>query len=139
MLGERPGISEPGEIWGRFFNVINDIPRLPGGRNLGVSFRGDAPEGYSTYFAGAEVEPGTEDSNFASWLLPARDYIVCEFEAECFEQLTASLGKMMKFTRFWLKSHGLTADGFFPEMYYRNSPDIAYMEMWIPFKERENK
>jgi AraC family transcriptional regulator len=52
----------------------------------------------------------------------------------------ASLGKMMKFTRFWLKKHGLIADGFFPEIYYSSLPDVdhAYMEMWLPFKEREN-
>ena len=139
MLGERPGVDEPGEIWGRFFDIINDIPRIPCGRNIGASFPGSAPEGYSTYFAGAEVEPGTEDSRFANWQLPAREYVVCGFEAENFHQLTASLGKMHKFTRFWLKSHNLIADGFFPEMYYHNSYQIAYMEMWIPFKQRENK
>ena len=139
MLGERPGVSEPGEIWNKFFTVSKDIPRIPCGRILGVSYHGGAPEGYSTYFAGAEVETGTEDPRFASWQLPAREYIVCEFEAEDFDQLTASLGKMMKFTRFWLKNHGLTADVFFPEMYYPNSPEMAYMEMWIPFKERDNK
>jgi AraC family transcriptional regulator len=51
----------------------------------------------------------------------------------------ASLGKMMKFTRYWLKEHGLRADGFFPEIYYNHLPkqSHAYMEMWIPFKERE--
>ena len=136
MLGERTGISEPGEIWNRFFKIAKDIPRIPCGRNIGVSFHGGAPEGYSTYFAGAEAAPGTEDSRFASWQLPAREYIVCGFEAEDFHQLTASLGKMHKFTRLWLKNHGLIADGFFPELYYPNSPELAYMEMWIPFKKR---
>ena len=136
MLGERPGVDEPGEIWGRFFSVAKEIPGIPGGRNVGVSFRNGAPEGYSNYFAGTEVAAGTEDPRFTSWQLPARDYIVCGFEAEDFEQLNASLGKMMKFTRFWLKKHGLIADGFFPQIYYNNSPVLAYMEMWIPFKER---
>gem|GEM_PF-2295115 len=75
-------------------------------------------------------------SHFASWQLPAREYVVCEYEAENFHLLMASLGKMMKFTRFWLKKHGLTADGFFPEIYYTSRRD-AYMEMWIPFKKRE--
>ena len=141
MLGERPGISEPGEIWDRFFSIVKDIPRKPdpGGRNIGVSYHGDAPEGYSTYFAGAEVEPGTEDSRFTSWQLPAKEYIVCSYEAEDFEQLMASMGKMHKFTRLWLKNHGLTADGFFPDIYYPYSQEYAYMEMWIPFRQRENK
>jgi len=138
MLGERPGVSEPATIWGNFFKIHNNIPYIPGGRRVGVSYKGIAPDGYSTYFVGAEVE--TADTRFVSWQLPAREYIVCEYEAEDFAQLLESMGKMMKFTRFWLKKHGLTADGFFPEVYY-NSPSIkhAYMEMWIPFKERENK
>ena len=139
MLGERPGISKPAEIWDRFFVVLKDIPHIPGGRKAGVTYRGDAPEGYTTYFVGAEVEPYTYDSRFVCWQLPAREYIVCGFEAEDFEQLTASLGKLMKFTRFWLKNHRLIADGFFPEIYYKNSPKMAYMEMWIPFKQRESK
>ena len=137
MLGERTGIDEPGEIWDRFFRVVHDIPRIPCGRNVGVSFHGGAPEGYSTYFVGAEVEPDAEDVRFASWQLPVREYIVCGFEAENFEQLTGSLGKMHKLTRLWLKNSGLITDGFTPELYYPDSSEIAYMEMWIPFKERE--
>ena len=139
MLGERPGISEPGEIWDRFFAVVDDIPRIHCGRNLGVSFQGDAPEGYSTYFAGTEVKPDTKDLRFDNWQLPVREYVVCGFEAESFEILVGSaLGKAMKYTRFWLKSHGLIMDGFTSEMYYYNSSKIAYMEMWIPFKKRKN-
>lgn len=138
MLGERTEVSEPAAIWQRFMGVRKDIPCISGGRWISVSYQGDAPEGYSTYFAGAEAEPDSEDSRFVSWQLPVREYVVCKFEAEDFKQLSASLGKMMKFTRFWLKEHGLIADGFFPEIYYQNSYEMAYMEMWIPFKKREN-
>lgn len=137
MLGERTEVSEPAAIWERFLNVRKSIPCIPGGRWISVSYHGDAPEGYSTLFAGAEVESNAEDSHFASWQLPVREYIVCKFEAENFKQLSTSLGRMMKFTRIWLKKHGLIADGFFPEMYYQNSPEMAYMEMWIPFKKRQ--
>ena len=135
MLGERPGVSEPSAIWDKFFNVVDDIPCIPYGRRVGVSYHDNAPEGYSTYFVGAEVEPSTIDERFVSWVLPVREYIVCQYEAEDFAQLMASLGKMMKFTRYWLKEHGLRADGFFPEVYYnsRYKTECAYMEMWIPF------
>ena len=144
MLGEKTGVSDVGAIWDKFFAVLGDIPRIPGGRQVGVSYHGGAPEGFSTYFAGAEVAESTfnqTDGRFASWQLPERKYVVCEYEAEDFKQLIASMGKMMKFTRLWLKNQGLTADGFFSEIYYNNCPyvDYAYMEMWIPFKERENK
>ena len=135
MLGERTEVSGPAAVWDKFFGVYKDIPRIPGGRRLGVSYHGGAPEGYSTYFVGAEAE--LEDSRFASWQLPARDYVVCSFEAEDFEHLMSGTGKMMKFTRSWLKNHGLIADGFYPELYYPNSSKIAYMEMWIPFRQRQ--
>ena len=144
MLGERPGVSEPAAIWDKFFGIHGEIPKIHNGRRVGVSYHGGAPEGYSTYFVGAEVDAAVvdlDDARFAQWELPAREYIVCEYAAEDFSQLMDSLGKMMKFTRFWLKKHGLRADGFFPEIYYRPQPGVrhAYMEMWIPFVERENK
>ena len=142
MLGEKTGVSDVSAIWDKFFSIAEDIPSIPYGRRVGVSYHGGAPEGYSTYFVGTEVEADafvSSDACFASWQLPAREYVVCEYEAEDFPQLMASLGKMMKFTRFWLKKHGLRADEFFPEIYY-NLPGEkhAYMEMWIPFKKREN-
>ena len=145
MLGERPGISEPSAIWGKFFDVRKDIPCIHGGRLIGVSYQGEAPEGYSTYFVGAEAEQGKVHPHFINWELPAREYVVCGFEAENLELLTTSAsGKAMKHMRFWLKEHGLIADGFFPEIYYQSlsklkhySPKMAYMEMWIPFRQRE--
>jgi len=143
MLGERPGISGPAVIWDRFHSVIGNIPCIPYGRQIGVSYHGDAPDGCSTYFVGAETELATiseSDPCYKSWELPSRDYVVCRYEAPDHDRLIASLGKMMKFTRFWLKGHGLRADGFFPEIYYNTPHDIdhAYMEMWIPYKKRED-
>ena len=139
MLGERPGVSGPDEIWRKLHKSIKDIPRLPGGRSIGVCYGGDAPEGHTTYFAGVEAAQGSHAPRFASWRLPAREYVVCGFEAENAEQLTAcALGKAMKYTRLWLKDHGLIADGFFPEIYHQESPEAAYMELWIPFRKREH-
>ena len=101
-------------------------------RLLGVSYPGDVPEGYSAYFVGAGAEWGVEYSGFENWELPAREYVVCGLEAENFQQMTASaLGRAMKHMRFWLREHGLIADGFFPEIYYHGSFRIAYMEMWM--------
>ena len=138
MYGERTGVSTPSEIWGQFFKAYKDIPNLAKGRNIGVCYHDNAPEGYTTYFAGAEVVQDEGNHGFASWQLPAREYVVCGFEAEDFGQLTSSaLGKAMKYTRFWLKEHGLVADGFFPEVYFPSSPGTAYMELWIPFKQRK--
>ena len=138
MLGERPGVSAAEDIWKEFYSVREDIPCIPGGRHIGVCFQGDAPQGYTSYFAGTEVEQAAENARYETWQLPAREYAVCGFEAEDFHQLAPSaLGKAMKFTRLWLKKHGLTADGFFPEMYYPGLPDTPYMELWNPFRQRE--
>jgi len=140
MLGERPAVSGPAAIWDKFHKIQSEIPHMLCGRRIGVSYHGGAPEGYSTYFVGTEVQGETIESDFASWTLPAREYVVCQYEAENHEQLMASLGKMMKFTRLWLRNHGLRAGCFFPEIYYssRAKAPHAYMEMWIPFKKREN-
>jgi len=140
MLGERPGVDTADNIWHEFFRVLPNIDCLPHGRHMGVCYPGDSPEGYTSYFVGAEVGRCAGSSLFTSWRLPSREYVVCGFEAESSEQLTdTAIGKAMKYTRFWLRNHGLTADGFFPEIYYPNGPSAAYMELWIPFKQRDNK
>lgn len=139
MLGERPGVSSHGEIWDSFLTALPDIPYIvPGGLQAGICYGGGAPKGYATYFAGAQTEKAIDDPRFDSFILPAREYAVCGFEAESFEQLAPhALGKAMKYTRLWLKGHNLIADGFFPEIYNNSLKETAYMEIWIPFKKRE--
>ncbi len=136
-LGEATGVDMPGEIWGKFHLEKQLIPRIKGGRELGVAYLGDVPEGYFTYFAGAEVVQGTEDTRFVNWELPARKYIVCGFEAENFEQLvTVALNKAVKYSGLWLEKHGLTMDVYSPEMYYDSSSEGNYMELWLPASEK---
>lgn len=142
MLGERPGIDMPNKIWQAFFRSRKDIPSVPEGLRMAVCYHGDAPDGYTTYFVGEQVEPGTKSISLASWQLPAREYIVCGFEAANMEQLTDSaMGKAMKYTRRWLREHGLTADGFFPEIYYhkQHATNTPYMELWIPYRQRDEE
>lgn len=50
----------------------------------------------------------------------------------------ATVGKAMKYARTWRRERGLIADGFFPEIYYPSVPEAAYMELWIPSRERNN-
>lgn len=140
MLGERPGVDPADRIWMEFFRILPEIGCLPQGRHIGVCYHGDAQEGYTTYYVGAEVERKAEDSPHTAWRLPAREYVICGFEAENVRQMSGSaLGKAMRYTRLWLKNHGLIADGFFPEMYYPNKFGAAYMELWIPFRLRNDK
>lgn len=136
-LGEDTGVDMPGEVWEKFHKEKQIIPRIQGGRELGVAYLGDVPEGYFTYFAGAEVLQETEDTRFVKWELPAREYIVCGFEAENFEQLvTVVLNKAVKYSGLWLERHGLIMDVYSPEMYYDSSPDGVYMELRMPASEK---
>ncbi len=140
MRGEKTGLDHYDDLWKEFLGCLPDIPRLPGGRKVGVYYHGDAPDDYTKCFIGAEVAPCKEDARFVRWRLPVREYVVCGFEAENVRQLTGfALNNAMKYTRFWLREHGLIADGFFPEMYYDDTPDIAFMELWVPFRQREQK
>lgn len=132
-VGESTGLDMPGEIWRRFHQEKGRIHRITGGRELGVAYMGDAPEGSFTYFAGAEVEIGTTDESFQTWQLPAREYIICGFEAENFHELTTvALNKAIKYSGFWLEKHKLTMDMFAPEIYYGSTPEATYMEFWMP-------
>ncbi len=132
-LGEATGVDMPGQVWEKFHQEKQSIPRIKEGRELGVAYLGDAPEGYFTYFAGAEVAQGTEDKRYIKWELPAKEYVVCGFEAENFEELvTIAINKAVKYSGLWLEKHGLTMDVYSPEMYYDSSPDGVYMELWMP-------
>ena len=138
MLGERPGISGPALIWSDFLKIKHQIETEEDALMIGVSYPGEAQEGYSSYFAG--IESKAAQSEFDQWILPEREYVICKFEAENRHALNGvAVGKAMKYTRLWLREHGLIADGFFPEIYKTQVSDIAAMELWIPFRNRENK
>ena len=132
-VGESTGIDGPGELWKRFHQEKSRIHCKPGGHELGVAYTGDAPEGSFTYFTGTEVEAGVSDDFFKTWQLPAREYIVCSFEAENFHELTTvALDKAIRYSGLWLQKHNVTTDMFAPELYYGSTPESTYMEFWMP-------
>ena len=138
-LGRVTGVSDAGAVWERFQQEEGKINRKPGGRGFGVSFIGDAPKGYFSYFAGAEVEEGAgnpepdQNCHYRLWKLPAQKYIVCGFEAESFEELVCNaLGKAMNYMFSWLKRHDLEPISFMTEHYYMDTPEAFYMEIWQP-------
>lgn len=139
MVGERTGVDTVGGIWSKFFCDPPSIPNILERRRIGVSYPGDAPEGYSSYFVGAQVKKGEKSEGFTNWKLPMREYVVCGFEAENHEEMIIGIGKAMRYTRFWLREHNLIADGFFPELYYKSTSGITCVELWIPFKTRKNQ
>jgi len=129
--GKVTGIDEPGAIWGRFHE--SNIPRLADWRNIGVSCKGDAPEGCFTYFVGTEAAPDADSGDYAKWQLPQGSYIVCTFEAENFEALvTDAIYKAGDYTETWLKKKDFARGNFMAEMYTPCNCDFAIMEMWYP-------
>ncbi len=137
-VGESTGVDMPGEIWGRFHKEKDRIDRIPNGREVGVAYMGDAPEGSFTYFVGAEVASGVTDEQFQIWQLPAREYIICGFEASNFEELvTVALDKALRYSGLWLEKHNLVMDSFVPELYYSSTPETTYMELVIPFNKKQ--
>jgi len=136
--GKVTGIDEPGAIWAHFHE--SDIPRLADWRNIGVSCRGDAPEGCFTYFAGTEADPDVGSEDYATWQLPTGNYIVCTFEAEDFEALvTDAIYKAGEYTESWLKKKSLPRGDFMAELYTLCNSDFAIMEMWYPVKEADKE
>ncbi|MCL2619806.1 MAG: AraC family transcriptional regulator [Defluviitaleaceae bacterium] len=138
--GKVTGVDEPGATWTRFHKA--NIKDKSGGRNMGVSFGGDAPDGYFTYFAGTEATPENEsivcdNSDFFMWQLPEGEYVVCGFEADNFEELvTNMIYKAGAFAKAWLEKHKVICQNYMPEMYFPYE-DVAYMEMWFPIAENE--
>lgn len=136
-LGEATGVDIPGEIWERFHREKHRIPRIADSREVGVAYMGSAPEGCFTYFTGAEVAAGAEAHGFMTWELPAREYVVCGFEAESFEELvTAALNKAVKYSAQWLEHKGLTMEAYSPEIYYHWDQAVPYMELWMPAEKK---
>lgn len=131
-VGEVCGVDLPGLLWMQFHDLKQELPWLSNGREIGVSYFDEkTPQGCFKYFVGAETE--CLDSDYEVFELPAREYIVCTFEAATFEELvTTALNKAIKFTTSWMTKHEYTMDAFAPEIYA--SDNDSMMELWYPYK-----
>ena len=134
--GQITGIDEPGAMWDRFHK--SDIPMLSHWRNIGASYKGDAPEGCFTYFVGTEAVANADHGDYATWQLPAGKYMVCTFEAEDFEALvTDAIYKAGAYTESWLKKKSIPRGDFIAELYTPCNVEYAMMETWYPIKEND--
>ncbi|WMJ90025.1 GyrI-like domain-containing protein [Anaerocolumna sp. MB42-C2] len=90
-------------------------------------------EGYFSYFAGAKARQDEVANGFMNWELPVGEYIVCSFEAECFEALVMdALYKAQQYIyNTWLPNHKLHTDIFCAERYESHSPETTSMEIWL--------
>ncbi|MBC5706508.1 helix-turn-helix transcriptional regulator [Hungatella sp. L12] len=125
MGGQDSGISVTGAMWDKFHRMKPTISGLlPGGKECGVVYMGEAKEGHCMYLAGAEAAAN-----------PARDYVIYEFEAETFDELvTSTVYIAQTFVERWMEKHSLLAGEFAVEMYAAAGEGAACMETWLDYK-----
>lgn len=135
MGGQDSGISITGILWEDFHARKASIHSLlPDGKECGVLYMGKAQEGYCMYLAGAEANAETETvpEDFSIFTMPEKEYVVCGFEAESFEELvTSTVYKAQTFMDRWMNKHGLTTTDFAVELYSPIKDTLAYMETWF--------
>ncbi len=132
-LGVESGVDPLATLWGNFHHSKGDIQNIIStGDEIGVAYPCEE-EGYFCYFAGAQVNSNTRVQGYKNWELPAREYIVCSFEAESFEGLVMDV--LYKAQRYlfetWLPNHKLTTAAFSIERYESHTPDTTTMEIWV--------
>lgn len=134
--GESTGVDMPGQLWKRYHRekpyIAEDINTAV---EMGMSHMGNSAQGFFMYFAGGLIKeiPNYIQEGFVKQELSAGEYIVCRIEAENFENLvTFALDQASKYLfGTWLPAHNLTTEPFSAEKYYRDSPDMACMEVWV--------
>ncbi len=132
--GRTTGISMAGNLWDSFHEVKKKfLNLLPNGNEIGVLYQGESRDGFAAYLTGAEVSIISEDCIYPSFILPCREYVICCFEAETFEELTgAAIFKAQRFLEHWIRQHNLACGSFVAELYSCKTPDCNYMELWLP-------
>ena len=134
--GESTGVDVPGQLWKRYhMEKVSIAANLNTAVEMGMSHMGNSAQGFFMYFAGGLIKeiPNYIQEGFVKQELSAGEYIVCRIEAENFENLvTCALDQASKYLfGTWLPAHNLTTEPFSAEKYYRDSPDMACMEVWV--------
>lgn len=135
-LGENTGIDVPGQLWKRYHREQKLLAAILNTEvELGIAYMGDSAQGCFNYFAGglARKIPEQLPEGFKQQELAAGEYIVCNIEAESFEELvTVALSQANKYLfSTWLPRHNVTTEPFAAEKYYRDTGDMASMEIWV--------
>ena len=132
-LGTESGVDPLDTLWRSFHEQkVTMLENTADNEEIGVAYP-CLQEGYFSYFAGAKSTLGEAPNSFMSWELPVGEYIVCSFEAECFEALVMdALYKAQQYIyKTWLINHKLNTDEFCAERYANHTPDTKSMEIWL--------
>lgn len=132
-LGTESGVDPLDSLWRSFHdNKVTKLGLSEDSEEIGVAYP-CMQEGYFSYFAGARSGSGEGSESFMNWELPVGEYIVCSFEAECFEALVMdAIYKAQHYIyNTWLPKHNLQTDLFCAERYASHSPETTNMEVWL--------
>ncbi|TLG77259.1 AraC family transcriptional regulator [Culicoidibacter larvae] len=132
-----PPSADPLEaVWNTLHQTKKDIKGyLPDGNEIGVNLNLAKRTKEVKYFAGAETDKEYADDTLEHYTLTARNYIVCQFEAENFEMLiTDTITKVYQYMYLWVRNKKIAVSPEAIELYYGSTPDSSYMELWIPLK-----
>lgn len=131
-----PSIDPLEEVWNTLHRTKNDIKGyMPDGNEIGVNLNLAQRTTEVKYFAGVEIDKEYSDDDLDHYTLTAREYIVCQFEAETFEILvTDTIPKVYHYMYLWVRNKKIAVSPEAIELYYSATPESAYMELWIPLK-----
>lgn len=133
-LGVEPGVDPLAEPWDK---LHAEKPKMNGlyigEEELGAMYAEERPD-YFTYFSGVRKVSGTDSSAYASWTLPAGEYLVCSIEAKDFDSLVMdALHKANQYINgVFLPKHEIKPGPFYVERYISRSDEDAAMEIWMP-------
>lgn len=91
--------------------------------------------GVFTYMAAVQTAEAVE--GYASFQMPPGTYVVCEYEAESFEQLVQeALYKASAYLfEVWLPKHGYQSDAFLVQRYLHPKQKDSRIQLWVRIEE----
>lgn len=134
-LGAESGVEPLGLLWEKLHGEKEtEEIFLDFSEEIGVTLPGS--EDYYRYFAGAKVAKQIRDEKYCNWEMVPGEYIVCNFEAENFDNLvTDALYKAQQYLfSTWLPRHQIETEMFCVEMYETHTPETTQMELWVKVK-----
>ncbi len=85
--------------------------------------------------AGAKAKELVVDQQVDQYTLEAGEYLVCQVEAESFQDLIDSaIYKASMFLNQWIVQHEIACANYAVEVYEQMTEQSSYMELWMPIK-----
>ncbi len=139
--GKSTGVSTIGELWDAFHQKKMKIrQQICKDKEYGLLYKGEAREGCFMYLAGAKAKELVVDQQVDQYTLEAGEYLVCQVEAESFQDLIDSaIYKASMFLNQWIVQHEIACGNYAVEVYEQMTEQSSYMELWMPIKASQKR